>query len=47
LIEAKQNIAKESTIVLTDGKSTEAGSTVAEAVAIVSAMNQSTAFNNQ
>ncbi|MBX2836231.1 MAG: paraslipin [Gammaproteobacteria bacterium] len=45
-IEAKQKIAKESTIVLTDGKSTEAGSTVAEAVAIVSAMNKSDAFGS-
>jgi len=43
-IEAKQNIAKESTIVLTDGQSTGASSTVAEAVAIVSAMNNSDAF---
>ncbi|MCH9675660.1 MAG: paraslipin [Gammaproteobacteria bacterium] len=43
-IEAKQNIAKKSTIVLIDGKSTEASSTVAEAVAIVSAMNKSEAF---
>ncbi len=44
-IEAKQNIAKKSTIVLTDGKSTEAGNMVAEAVAIVSAMNKSEAFS--
>jgi len=44
-IEAKQSIAKESTVVLMDGKSSEAGSTVAEAVAIVSAMNQSKAFS--
>jgi len=43
-IEAKQAIAKESTVVLMDGKSSEAGSSVAEAVAIVSAMNQSDAF---
>jgi len=44
-IEAKQAIAKESTVVLMDGKSNEAGSSVAEAVAIVSAMNQSKAFS--
>ena len=43
-IEAKQNIAKESTVVLMDGKSSEAGSVVAEAIAIVSAMNKSEAF---
>ncbi len=43
-IEAKQAIARESTVVLMDGKSSAAGSTVAEAVAIVSAMNQSGAF---
>lgn len=46
-IEAKQAIAKESTVVLMDGKSSEAGSTVAEAVAIVSAMNQSSAFSTE
>lgn len=44
-IGAKQAIAKDSTIVLMDGKSSEAGSVVAEAVAIVSAMNQSKAFS--
>lgn len=44
-IEAKQAIAKESTVVLMDGKSSDAGSSVAEAVAIVSAMNQSKAFS--
>ena len=44
-IEAKQNIAKESTIVLTGDESTEASRTVAEAVAIVSAMNKSEAFS--
>ena len=43
-IEAKQNIAKESTVVLMDGKSSEAGNVVAEAIAIVSAMNKSEAF---
>lgn len=46
-IEAKQAIAKESTVVLMDGKSSETGSTVAEAVAIVSAMNQSAAFSTE
>jgi len=46
-IEAKQAIAKKSTVVLMDGKSSEAGSTVAEAVAIVSAMNQSGAFSSE
>lgn len=46
-IEAKQAIAKDSTVVLMDGKSSEAGSTVAEAVAIVSAMNQSGAFSTE
>ena len=44
-IEAKQNIAKESTIVLTDGQSTGAANTVAEAVAIVTAMNKSDGFS--
>lgn len=43
-IEAKHAIAKESTVVLMDGKSSGAASTVAEAVAIVSAMNESKAF---
>ena len=45
-IDAKQAIAKESTVVLMDSKSNEAGSVVAEAVAIVSAMNESNAFSN-
>lgn len=45
-IEAKKEIAKDSTIVLTDGQSASAGSTVAEAVAIVSAMNNSDAFSS-
>lgn len=44
-IQAKYQIAKESTIVLMDGQSSEAGNTVAEAVAIVSAMNKSEAFS--
>lgn len=43
-IEAKKMIAKESTIVLMDDKSSGAGNTVAEAVAIVAAMNNSDAF---
>lgn len=43
-IEAKRMIAKESTIVLMDEKSSGAGNTVAEAVAIVAAMNNSDAF---
>ena len=46
-IEAKQNIAKESTIVLTDGQSTGAANTVAEAVAIVTAMNKSDGFSTR
>jgi len=45
-IDAKKAIAKESTVVLMDGKSSDAGSSVAEAVAIVSAMNQSDAFSS-
>ena len=44
-IEAKQAIAKESTIVLMEGKSSDAASSVTEAVAIVTAMNQSAAFS--
>lgn len=43
-IEAKKTIAKESTIVLMDDKSSGAGNMVAEAVAIVAAMNNSDAF---
>jgi len=43
-IQARQEIAKQSTVVLMDGKGSEAGSVVAEAVAIVSAMNRSEAF---
>ena len=43
-IEAKRMIAKESTIVLMDEKSSGASNTVAEAVAIVAAMNNSDAF---
>ena len=44
-IVAKQNIAKESTIVLMDGESNETGRVVTEAVAVVTAMNKSDAFN--
>ena len=44
-IEAKRAIAKESTVVLMDEQSGEAGRVVAEAVAIVSAMNRSDAFS--
>ena len=44
-IAARQAIARESSIVLMDGKGSEAGSVVAEAVAIVSAMNKSEAFS--
>lgn len=43
-IAAKANIAKKGTVVLMDGTRSEAGHTVAEAVAIVAAMNQSDAF---
>ncbi len=45
-IAAKKAIAKESTVVLLDGQKSEAGSTVAEAVSIVAAMNQSGAFTS-
>lgn len=44
-IEAKRAIAKDSTVVLMDGKSSEAGQVVAEAIAIVTAMNKSQAFS--
>ena len=44
-IEAKRAIAKDSTVVLMDGKSSEASHVVAEAIAIVSAMNKSEAFS--
>lgn len=46
-IEAKAQIAKESTVVLMEGKKSEASSVVAESMAIVSAMNSSDAFNPQ
>jgi len=45
-IVAKQNIAKESTIVLMDGESNETSRVVSEAVAIVTAMNKSDAFKS-
>lgn len=45
-ITAKANIAKESTIVLMDGKQTDAGGVVAESMAVVAAMNSSDAFRN-
>jgi len=45
-IQAKAAIAKESTVVLMDNKSSDAGSVVAEAVAVVSAMNGSQAFRS-
>jgi len=45
-IEAKRAIAKDSTVVLMDGKSSDAGQVVAEAIAIVSAMNKSEAFSS-
>ncbi len=45
-IEAKRAIAKDSTVVLMDGKSSDAGQVVAEAIAIVSAMNKSDAFSS-
>ena len=44
-IDAKQQIAKESTIVLMDGQKSEAGSVVAESMAVVAAMNSSNAFS--
>lgn len=44
-ISAKESIAKESTVVLMDGKKSEAGSVVAESMAVVAAMN-SAGFNN-
>jgi len=43
-IEAKQQIAKQSTVVLMDGNKTDAGSVVAESMAVVAAMNSSGAF---
>jgi len=45
-IEAKRAIAKQSTVVLMDGKTNEASNVVVEAIAIVSAMNQSSEFSN-
>lgn len=46
-IDAKKQIAKESTVVLMDGNKSEAGQTVAEALAIVSAMSQTEMFSKQ
>jgi len=46
-IDAKKAIAKDSTVVLMDGKSNETGSVVAEAVAVVTAMNESKAFESR
>lgn len=43
-IAAKASIAKESTVVLMDGQKTEAGSVVAESMAVVAAMNASDSF---
>lgn len=43
-ISAKADIAKESTIVLMDNAKTDAGSVVAESMAVVAAMNSSDAF---
>ena len=43
-IAAREAIARESSVVLMDGKGSEAGSVVAEAVAVVTAMNNSGAF---
>jgi len=45
-IGAKANIAKDSTIVLMDGAKSEAGSVVAESMAVVAAMNSSGSFGN-
>jgi len=45
-ITAKANIAKQSTVVLMDSKQTDAGSVVAESMAVVAAMNSSDAFKN-
>ncbi len=43
-IDAKAQIAKKSTVVLMDGKQGDAGSVVAESMAVVAAMNASEAF---
>jgi len=43
---AKQAIAKQSTVVLMDGKTNETANVVTEAIAIVSAMNQSSEFTH-
>jgi len=44
-IEAKQQIAKESTVVLMDGQKSDASHVVAESMAVVAAMNASGSFN--
>lgn len=44
-IAAKQAIAKESTVVLMDNDKSSTGNTVAEAIAVVAAMNSNEAFN--
>lgn len=44
-IDAKKEIARESTVVLMDDKNSSAGNVVAEAIAVVSAMNRSEAFS--
>ena len=44
-IEAKQNIAKESTVVLMDGQKSDASHVVAESMAVVAAMNASGSFS--
>jgi len=43
-ISAKADIAKKSTVVLMDAKKTDAGSVVAESMAVVAAMNSSGSF---
>jgi regulator of protease activity HflC (stomatin/prohibitin superfamily) len=45
-IQAKQHIAKKSTVVLMDEKNSSAANTVAEAIAIVTAMNKSGGFSH-
>jgi len=45
-ISAKADIAKQSTVVLMDGQKTDAGSVVAESMAVVAAMNASGSFGS-
>lgn len=45
-IKAKQEIARQSTVVLMDGNKSDAGSVVAESMAVVAAMNSSGAFTS-